>query len=176
MKHIQQLYDSICSQEDLYGVPHMSQIFLNISSDCIHLVWSVNVRDIWSASVFFPGIWLTLIHIPFSNTQFQISLAISLDRADLVPPIWLIYEMAVPLSDLMPMTLFYKSLQKDLKQNLIAGNAISLIWQFCPSMDHLPLIKLTPFVPSQPVLLASVYMRLDSCYNPLCFLFTIYFF
>ena len=104
-----------------------TQIFLNISSNSIHSVWSVNVQDIWSASVFScPGIWFAQIHIPFPNNQFQISLAISLHRADLVSPTWLTYEMAVALSDIIQITLLHKSLRKVWRWNLIASNSINM--------------------------------------------------
>ena len=165
MKHIQHLYDSIYLRKDLICVsssPYVTDLF-KYSSAKIHSVWSLNVRDLWPSSLFScPGIWFARILILFPNTQFQVSLAISVHVADLVPSMWLTYETALVLSDIMQITLLHNSLQKHWKLNLISSNSSSLIWQFYSSMDHIPLIELAPFVPPQPVLLASVDMLIST--------------
>ena len=99
---------------------------------------------------------------PYSIPEYPVTgLAKSLHQADLVPPMWLIYEMTVAISDIIQMT-FLKSLQKDWRQNLIASSSTKFIWQFCSTMDHLPLIGLTPFVSPQTVLLVSVYLVIST--------------
>ena len=152
----------MCQKIYVWSPPYVTDLFKYFIRQ--HPLCMVcKLRDIWSASVFScPGIWFALIHIAFPNTQFQISLAIPLHQTDLVPPMWLIYEMAIALFDIMQITLLHKSLRKDWKQNLITSNSSSLIWQFCSSIAHLPLIELTPLVPPQTVLLVSVNMVIST--------------
>ena len=48
------------------------------------------------------------------------------------------------------------------RKRKIVSNSSSLICVFRSSIDHLPLIELTPFVLPQPLLLASIYLVIST--------------
>lgn len=91
---------SLEANKSMSNGPHRSCMALKTSWDKDHSVESRRALDSLSASIFSdPGIWVALSQMSRCIHHSHITVAMSLHGIDLIPPMALMYDTVVVLSD-----------------------------------------------------------------------------